>query len=261
MSAHSKPTRNRREFLSDAFCGFGGIAFAAMLQRRGTESAGAEAAATAGCREGQIGDLPLHGRRSEPHRDVRSQAAAQPTERAEPAEGVRRGQAAVHQGRAQAARHQADLSAARQERPLGVGPAAAHGHLRGRPGGDPLLPGGRHRALGRAVSAVHRPHHSGLSEHGVVGAVRARIGERFAARLRRDAGPGGHHRSRPAGVRQCLPAVGLPAERVPRREEAGSESGTAGGSLAGPAEEDAGPDPRAGRGADDGRTTRSSPRA
>ena len=31
MSAHSKPTRSRREFLTDAFCGFGSIAFGAML--------------------------------------------------------------------------------------------------------------------------------------------------------------------------------------------------------------------------------------
>src|SRR3979490_587660 len=33
MNAHSKPTRNRREFLTDAFCGFGGVALAAMLQQ------------------------------------------------------------------------------------------------------------------------------------------------------------------------------------------------------------------------------------
>src|ERR1041385_5047671 len=31
MSEHSRITRNRREFLTDAFCGFGSIAFAAML--------------------------------------------------------------------------------------------------------------------------------------------------------------------------------------------------------------------------------------
>jgi hypothetical protein len=31
MSLHSKPTRNRREFLTDAFCGFGSLAFGAML--------------------------------------------------------------------------------------------------------------------------------------------------------------------------------------------------------------------------------------
>ncbi len=31
MNPHSKPTRSRREFLTDAFCGFGSIAFAALL--------------------------------------------------------------------------------------------------------------------------------------------------------------------------------------------------------------------------------------
>jgi hypothetical protein len=30
---HSRPTRNRREFLTDAFCGFGSIAFASMMAR------------------------------------------------------------------------------------------------------------------------------------------------------------------------------------------------------------------------------------
>ena len=32
MKLHSIPTRNRREFLTDAFCGFGSLAFGAMLQ-------------------------------------------------------------------------------------------------------------------------------------------------------------------------------------------------------------------------------------
>ena len=31
MSEHVRITRNRREFLSDAFCGFGALAFASML--------------------------------------------------------------------------------------------------------------------------------------------------------------------------------------------------------------------------------------
>ncbi|PYT16925.1 MAG: DUF1501 domain-containing protein, partial [Acidobacteria bacterium] len=31
MSLHCKLTRNRREFLTDAFCGFGGIGLAAIL--------------------------------------------------------------------------------------------------------------------------------------------------------------------------------------------------------------------------------------
>ena len=32
MTEHSSTTRNRREFLTDAFCGFGSLAFASMLQ-------------------------------------------------------------------------------------------------------------------------------------------------------------------------------------------------------------------------------------
>src|SRR5713101_1631767 len=37
--AHCKLTRNRREFLSDAFCGFGSLAFAAMLQKEQARAA------------------------------------------------------------------------------------------------------------------------------------------------------------------------------------------------------------------------------
>src|SRR5438445_8058668 len=39
MNAHSRPTRNRREFLTDAFCGFGSLAFAAMLQQEQARAA------------------------------------------------------------------------------------------------------------------------------------------------------------------------------------------------------------------------------
>ena len=77
-------------------------------------------------------------------------------------------------------------------------------HVRRRSGGDPVVPGGRVRALGGAVSALHRPHHSGISEHGVVGAVRAGLGERFAARLRRDAGSE-RRPSKPAS--RCTPTA------------------------------------------------------
>ena len=34
MSQHTRVTKNRREFLSDAFCGMGGIAFASLLQQQ-----------------------------------------------------------------------------------------------------------------------------------------------------------------------------------------------------------------------------------
>ena len=33
MSEHVRFTRNRREFIRDAFCGFGSLALADMLQR------------------------------------------------------------------------------------------------------------------------------------------------------------------------------------------------------------------------------------
>src|SRR5262249_55896604 len=33
MSAHCKLTQNRREFLTDAFCGFGALAFGAILRQ------------------------------------------------------------------------------------------------------------------------------------------------------------------------------------------------------------------------------------
>src|SRR5438105_41087 len=32
MSLHTRPTRTRREFIRDAFCGFGGIALASLLR-------------------------------------------------------------------------------------------------------------------------------------------------------------------------------------------------------------------------------------
>jgi hypothetical protein len=39
MSQHFKITRNRREFLTDAFCGFGSLAFGAMLQAQSARAA------------------------------------------------------------------------------------------------------------------------------------------------------------------------------------------------------------------------------
>src|SRR2546426_4098381 len=39
MPEHSRITRNRREFLCDAFCSFGGLAFAQMLMREDARAA------------------------------------------------------------------------------------------------------------------------------------------------------------------------------------------------------------------------------
>ena len=40
MAEHVRPTRDRREFICDAFCGFGALAFGAMLQREELRAAG-----------------------------------------------------------------------------------------------------------------------------------------------------------------------------------------------------------------------------
>ena len=39
-SPHARPTRTRREFVRDAFCGFGGLALAALLEREEARAGG-----------------------------------------------------------------------------------------------------------------------------------------------------------------------------------------------------------------------------
>ena len=74
-----KPYLTRRELLNTAGRGFGGLALASMLEANTKrQSAGAEAAAFSGARQG--GDPSVHARRREPRRHVRSQAAAQRTQ-------------------------------------------------------------------------------------------------------------------------------------------------------------------------------------
>ena len=177
-----------------------------------------EAAAHAGQGQGQVGDLPVHGRRAEPSGDLRSQAAAEQAERPEAAGGVRRGQVSVHQERREAARHASARSrstarAASRSPTCSRTLAAVHRRHRR----DPLLPRRHGGPLGGAVSAVHRPHHPGLPEHGLVGHLRPGLGERIAAGLRRDARPERRAGSRPADVHQRLPAGGVSADDVPPR--------------------------------------------
>ena len=81
-------------------CGFGGLALGLAAARRAgprwcrrRRLAGGQAAPSSG--EGEGRDLSVHGRRAEPPRNVRSQATAEQARRADPAEGVRRGQVSV----------------------------------------------------------------------------------------------------------------------------------------------------------------------
>src|SRR6476659_4524979 len=44
---HTRHTRNRREFIRDAFCGFGGLAFASLLEQQAARAATSPLAAKA----------------------------------------------------------------------------------------------------------------------------------------------------------------------------------------------------------------------
>src|SRR4051794_22015425 len=59
---HSRPTRTRREFVRDAFCGFGGLALASLLQE---EQA----------RAGHVGALDARP----PHRPARAKSVISPS--------------------------------------------------------------------------------------------------------------------------------------------------------------------------------------
>ncbi len=120
--------------------------------------------------------------------------------------------------------------------------------MRRRPGRDPLVPRRHGRPLGGPVRAVHRPGHARVPEHGLVGPVRPGFREPVAAGIRRDARSDGRGRSRPADVRQRLPAGGLPAHDVPRRRSAGAQPRSARRRYKRPADADAEADSRAERG-------------
>ena len=72
MYPHSRRTRNRREFVRDAFCGFGGLALASILheEEAGEPRRFARPQGTSRASEGEVGDLPVHGRRPESPGDV-----------------------------------------------------------------------------------------------------------------------------------------------------------------------------------------------
>src|SRR6185369_18061975 len=96
-------------------------------------------AACAPTSQSQGGDLPLHGGRPEPSRNLRPEAVAQRTSRPAKAEGFRRSQISVRQNRRKAAWHQADVPQARPERDRDFGSFPARRYVGGSPGGDSFL--------------------------------------------------------------------------------------------------------------------------
>ena len=110
---HSKPTRNRREFLTDAFCGFGSLAFGAMLHGSECQSTGPEAAALSrSAKAKSVIFLFMAGGPSQME-TFDPKPLLNKLQWSADACIVQPGQTAVHQRRAEAARHEAKLSTAR----------------------------------------------------------------------------------------------------------------------------------------------------
>ena len=106
-AAHPHPAVTRRDVLVRAAHGFGSLALASLLDAparggaSGVNPLAAKAAALSG--EGEVGHLPVHGRRPEPDRHVRSQAGARKIQRPAAAGELRHRRQPVHQGRHAAA--------------------------------------------------------------------------------------------------------------------------------------------------------------
>ena len=70
MSEHIRYNRNRREFLTNCFCGVGSLAFGSMMARQQAQAATSlnplapKPPVDSGPRPRQIHDLPVHGRRA-----------------------------------------------------------------------------------------------------------------------------------------------------------------------------------------------------
>ena len=184
--------------------------------------AGPQAAPPAG--QGDGGDLPVHGRRAQPPRDVRPQAAVEPARRAAPAEGVRRRQVPV--------RSSATPSCSG---PAGPSRSTARAASRS-PTSSPTPPAASttspSSARATATWSSTRPPSTSCSPAGScpgfpsMGSwVLYGLGSesRLAAGLCRDARPQGAPRSRPADVLPRLPAGRLPADDVPARRPAGAQ--------------------------------------
>ena len=258
MAEHIRYARNRREFLTDCFCGAGCLAFASML---------AESQARA-ARYNPLAPKP-------PHMPDKAKAKAfifvymaggpshletwdpkpllnQLNGQKRPAEfGEVKYQNVNSESRI--------LGCKRTFQKYGKSgievsrPVPAPGGDCGRPVRGALHARRHGGALGGAVPDDDRPRGAGLSGDGKLGGVRAGVGSGIAAGVCGDAGPARRAGSGPADVQERLPAGGLPAHHAASGRQAGVESGPAEGRLAGGAAQDDRPDPQAERGQPAGR--------
>ena len=156
--------------------------------------------------QSQIRHLPLHGRRPEPPRHVRSQAGAGKARRPAAAGVVQARDPG--DGRKEPAAHgqPAQVGAARRERPVGQRLAAAHGDVCRRSVRRPLALVRRPEPLRRRLPDEHRldPRRPAVARR--VGQLRPGDREREPARVRRDGGQPGQGRQRPAELGRRLHA-------------------------------------------------------
>ena len=110
-----------------------------------------------------------------------------------------------------------DFQEVRPVRPRGIDAVPARRAMRGRYLLRPQLLHRQHGARAGDVPGAHGPHPDGLSEHGLVGHLRAGQRERQSAGLRRDAAAGRHARRRHAVLGRRVPAGGVPGDGVPFR--------------------------------------------
>ena len=155
---HFLARQTRRDFLRDAFCGFGSLALPSMLHdeqlRRSCRSAGAEAAASTGAKAKSVIFLFMAGGPS--HLDTFDpKPLLEQAQRPAASSGVRRGEVSVHQARRQAARLPAQVRQARPERHRGVGPVPAHRQVHRRHRRGALVSWRQSRSLRGAVRIVH----------------------------------------------------------------------------------------------------------
>ena len=174
---HARPTRTRREFVRDAFCGFGGLALASMLHEE----------------QARAGDRPIRSAPRPPHLPAKATSviflfmAGGPShlETFDPKPLLNKldGQPRPKEfgeAKYQFVQRNAKLLGTRRtfrkygQSGIEVSDLFPHtAALRRRPGRDPVVPRRHGRPLGRAVRAVHRPGRAGFPEHGLVGPATA----------------------------------------------------------------------------------------
>ena len=163
MHEHSRPTRNRREFLRDAFCGFGGLAFASMLHERRARNPLAPSRRTCPTpRRSRSSSCSWPAARATSRPSTPSRCSTSSNGQQRPAE--------FGEVKYQFVKGDAKLLGTKRtfqkhgKSGIEVSDLFPHtADVRRRPRGDPLVPRRHGRPLGGAVPAVHRPRRSRVS--------------------------------------------------------------------------------------------------